>query len=253
MGWKLAANSLATILRNPGTAVRVTLAPFALAAVLSVIIWWFLGVGIDTVTFALAFGSIDGRVASALASATVIVIFVASWSALAWHRFLLTGEVPGALPAFDWNRTGSYALRSTLITLSLLILLFPISAVGMQVLTISGLLGIDLVRLGFSFLMTGLMAFLWFRLALVLPAVAVERSLTVSESWSVTGARAEVILRAGAIIVALDLVAGALLDFAPLGQWPVLVLRLLLTWFFALAGTSLVTMLYAELVERRRL
>lgn len=253
MGWILAANSLATIQRNPGAAIRVSLAPFVIAAVLSVIIWQLLGVGIDTVAFALALGSIDGRVAAALASVTVLVLFAASWSALAWHRFLLRGDVPGFLPAFNLNRTGSYALRSTLITLSLLILLFPISAVGMQVLTMTGLLGIDLVRLGFSFVMTSLMAFMWFRLSLILPAVAVERALTVSESWNVTGPRAQDVLTAGAVIVALDLVAGSLLDLVPLGQWSVLVLRLAFTWFFALAGTSLVTMLYAELVESRRL
>lgn len=253
MGWILAANSLATILQNPGAAVRVSLAPFVIAAVLSVIIWQLLGVGIDTVAFAIAVGSVGGRVAAALASTTVIVIFAASWSALAWHRFLLQDEVPGFLPAFDWNRTGSYALRSTMITLSLLILLFPVSAVGIQVLTIAHLFETNLVRLGFSFVMTSLMAFLWFRIALVLPAVAVEREFKVSESWAVTNIRSQDILTAGAVLVALDLVAGALLDLVPLGQSPVLVLRLLLTWFFALAGTGLLTMLYAELVERRRL
>lgn len=252
MGWKLAAISLATILRDPGPAIRVSLAPIIIAAVLTAIIWMLLGVNLETLGFALAVGAIDGRVAAALASATVIVIFSASWIALAWHRFLLRGEVPGFLPGFDWNRTGSYALRSTMITLSLLILLFPISAVGMQLMTTSGLLGIDLVRLGFSFVMTGLMAFMWFRLALVLPAVAVEHPLTVSESWTVTGARAQEILAAGAIIVALDLVFGALVDFAPLGWGLVAALRLLLTWYFAMAGTSLITMLFAELVERRK-
>lgn len=252
MSWKLAAISLALVLRNPGAALRATLVPALAALLLGAAGWAVLGVTPGMATFALAFGGWTGKVALALAFAAALVILAAAWVATGWHRFVLLAEMPGWLPRATPRLAGDYALRSTLISLVLLVLLFPVSAIGMRMLAMLGLSGLVLARLALAFALTALLAFLWLRLTLVLPALALGRAMTLADSWAATGARSGDILGAAAILAGLDLVLSALLDLAPPGLWPVLVLRLGLMWVMALAGTGLLSLLYRDISVGRR-
>ncbi|MBW7920508.1 MAG: hypothetical protein H3C51_00210 [Rubellimicrobium sp.] len=253
MSWKLAAISLALVWRNIGAAVLVSLVPAAAALVLSLGIFAALGVRPGMLTFALAFGGWSGRVAAALALAAVVVILAAAWAAVGWHRFVLRGEQPGIVPRLDARLVGDYALRSTVISVVLLVLLFPVSAMGMQMLAMVGLGGLALARLALAFAMTALMAFLWLRLALILPGLVLGHRVSVAESWAATGTRTEEVLGASSILVGLDLVLSSLLDIAPLGVWPGLLLRLALVWVMTLAGAGLLSLIYRDLIEGRRL
>lgn len=253
MSWKLAAVSFALVWRNLGVAIRVSLVPVLAALLVAVAAWAALGVRPGMVTFALAFGGWSGRVALAVAVAAVMVVLAASWVAVDWHRFVLRGEVPGRIPAFDPALVGGYALRSVLLSLVLLLLLFPVSAIGAQMLAMIGLGGVALAQLALAFVMTALMAFLWLRLALILPGLVLGTPVTVTESWAATAERVEDVLGASSIIVALDLVLSSLLDLAPLGPWLALAARLVLMWVMAMAGTSLLSLIYRDRIEGRRL
>lgn len=253
MSWKLAAISLAMVWRNLAVAVRMSLGPALAGLAVTVAGWVALGVRPADVTLALAFGSMDGRIAVALALAAVVVMLTVAWVMIGWHRLVLQDEVPGFAPAFEPRLIGDYALRSALISLLLLVLLFPVSAMGMQILAMLGLGGLVLTRLALAFAMTALMAFLWLRLTLILPAMAVGHKLTIGESWAATSGRAEEVLGASSILVGLDLVFSSILDLAPLGLWPGLLLRIALMWVMTLAGAGLLSLLYAERVEGRRL
>lgn len=253
MSWKLAAISLALVWRNLGVALRLSLAPALAALVLTVAGWAALGVRPGMATFALAFGGWSEQVALALALAAVLVMLAAAWVMIGWHRFLLRGELPGPVPRLELRLVGDYALRSALISVLLLVLLFPVSAMGMQLLAMTGMGGLVLARLALAFAMTALMAFLWLRLALILPALALDARLTMGESWAATGTGTTDVLGASSILVGLDLVLASLLDLLPLGSWPVLVLRLVLMWVMALAGAGLLSIIYAERVEGRRM
>lgn len=253
MSWNLVALSFAMILRNPGVVIRISLVPFALALLLTGLGWALLGVGPQAMARALALGLVETSVTIALALAAVLIILAMAWSSIAWHRFVLRAEVPGIMPEFVPPRIGSYALRSTLISVLLLVMLFPLSAIGLQMLGALGLLGFWPGQLAIAFGVATLMVFLWVRLTLILPAVALGQPLTIAESWAATATRTDDILRAAAILAALELVFSGLLDLAPFAVMLALVLRLLLMWILTLAGAGLLSLFYGELIERRHL
>ncbi|MCC7320071.1 MAG: hypothetical protein IT542_03735 [Rubellimicrobium sp.] len=253
MSWKLAAISLALVFRNLGVALRVSVGPVLLGIGAGWLVFSLFGVTPAMVAVAIDTNLVDPGVAFALLIALAALVIAAAWVAVGWHRFILLDEVPGLLPNLAPRRVAIYAWRSGVLSLLVVLLMFPVSAIGMQVLALTGLMRIDLMRDAFSFAVGAFMTFLWLRLALGLPAAALDRVHSVSKSWNDSARLSSEILGAGAVIAALDLVFSSILDLLPLGLVPGLVVRGVLAWVVAMAGGALLSLVYAHLVEGRRL
>jgi hypothetical protein len=92
---------------------------------------------------------------------------------------------------------------------------------------------------------------LWMRLALILPAAAVGRPMTLGESWRYTARASGAIFVAIVILSALSIGAGFVLDLLLPGGLVRTVFDVVVTWISLMVGVSVMTTLYGHLVERR--
>lgn len=253
MGWKIVAHGLSLLFRNPGEALRVSVGPLVIAALLVWLAFRVTGASPQMLLYGLAVGRLAPQAAVAISIVLVVVLFSTAWVAVAWHRFILLEEYPGLLPALPGGRIAAYAGRSILLAILMVVVMFPVWAIAGQIVMLSGLGGVPGAGLVLGFALDTLFTFLWLRIAIVLPATALGRPYSLSRGWNDGARLSGEVLRAAAIVVALNLVATRALALLPLGAGPALVAQALLTWITLMAGSSLLTTLYGHLAEGRRL
>jgi hypothetical protein len=180
-----------------------------------------------------------------------IVAFV--WIAVAWHRYVLLDEVPqGQFPAFNGSTLFRYAISSLGIGLLGLI-------AGVVVGAVAGLIFAIVPVLLFIAALAAMAAALvvFYRLAPVLPAIAVGRPLNFGAAWEATkGANSAIIVLAIVSAVAsfvIDLPALLLLQGGQIGSMLALLWTLATDWLRMLVGVSILTTLYGHYVEGRQI
>ncbi|MEY1557127.1 hypothetical protein AB3Y40_15965 [Yoonia sp. R2331] len=185
-----------------------------------------------------------------------LVVFVLSWVAVTWHRFVLLEEEPGFFPALKNRPVWRYVWRLLQVGLIYVVFFFIMSF-------ISSLIVLPLVQLtGSFFIITTLWSILiniiigiiWFRLALVLPAASVGKPITISESVDATSDIGRTLI--GVIIILSVLQIGlsyAIQSISFMSLSVADILSLVLQWFTLLLGISMLTTLYGHLVEGRDL
>jgi len=104
------------------------------------------------------------------------------------------------------------------------------------------------------FVAGSVMSFLWLRLAVSLPAVAIGKTMGIKEAWGATAPLAMAIFGVAVILVAFNLLVGAAMGqiFAS-GSYVGLVVNLLVQWFTLMVGVSILTTIYGHVVEGRDL
>lgn len=185
----------------------------------------------------------------------LIVMFASGWVAVAWHRFVLLEEYPGLLPSLAGRPVWPYVGRVILLSLLMLVAAIPLGF-------LMGLVAMPLVRddgPGIAAMLligvvTGtILSYLWMRLGLILPAVAVGRPITMGESWAQTSAHSGAIFVTVLVIMALNIGVGLLFEFV-MGPGTVsAVLSTVVDWISIMVGISVLTTLYGVIVERRPL
>ncbi len=180
------------------------------------------------------------------------------WTAVAWHRYVLTSEMPGALlPRFNGGRILAYFGRSLLLTLAavpavivIMVLTFLFFFGG----AMGGSNGSPAWLQFYNFLAFALIWWWVTRFSLVLPASALGEPMTLGGSWRATAkangallflaflwsAVSAVLARISPVPGAAGAVAGAFVQFV-------------LGWAGAMIGISILTTLYGHLVEGRDL
>ncbi|GAB1378068.1 hypothetical protein [Pararhodobacter aggregans] len=188
-------------------------------------------------------------------------IIVGLWVVVAWHRFILLEEAPGAfLPAWNGAAIWGYFKAGFVLGLIIALLFIPLMLIaGLVVFPLLGA-GADAASPG---LVAGLVAFVvtllpaiyvFYRLSPVLPGAAIERPLTLREAWYQTGT-------SGAAFITLalaSLLAGWALDalIPALAQVSVplaLIWSAVTQWLVFLVGASILTTLYGHYIEKREL
>lgn len=253
MGWKIVAHSFALLFRNFADALKVSVGPFVLALLFGYLAFRVTGVTPQMIAFGLAVGRLPPEAGVVISLVAVAFLFASAWVAVAWHRFILLEEYPGILPRLNGGRVVSYAGRSILLALLMLVIIFPISAIAGQVFDLTGLGSLPLVAGLLGFGLAVLFTFLWLRIALVLPAAGVGERLTLSDAWNAGAAMSSEILQAATIVVALNMVANQILSLLPLPLIVGVIVQFVITWMTMMVGTSLLTTLYGHLIEKRPL
>jgi hypothetical protein len=182
----------------------------------------------------------------------ILAIIAFVWIAVAWHRYVLLDEMPtGQFPEFNSSRLLSYGGYSLLIGLIGVVLSLIVS-------TVVGIIAIPLLGVGGAFI-TGLLALacvliVGYRLAPILPAVAIGKPLTLRQAWEATNnANAAIIVLAvlsAIAAIAIDIPAFILAAAGPLAFLGVL-WTLATGWLKMIVGVSILTTLYGHYIEGR--
>lgn len=196
---------------------------------------------------ALGSGGFLGLITAILA----IVAFV--WVAVAWHRYVLLDEVPaGQFPEFNSSRLLSYGGYSLLIGLIGFVLSFIVSAVV-------GIIAIPLLNVVGVFI-TGLLALaavliVGYRLAPILPSIAIGKPITMRQAWEATNSANVPII----VLAVLSAVAALVIDIpafvfamaGPIGGFLAVLWTLATGWVKMIVGVSILTTLYGHYIEGR--
>lgn len=259
MGGQIVVHSFRLVFRNLRDALKVSIGPYAIWVVLAVVIMGAAGVSLSTLLEGGAPTVPDsghGMAGQAFASLLVMLalLFISSWVAVAWHRFVLLEEYPGILPALGGRPVGSYIARAIKLALLLIVIAIPVMFIlGLLVVPLFG--GPDgmatTAALVLSIIMGTFLTWLSIRFGLVLPAISVGKPMTFRESWRASAPLSTPILSAVLILMVLSilvtevlrLVLGGTFIFGPLG--------LVVNWISIMVGLSILTTVYGHTVEGR--
>ena len=254
-GVQIFLHSVRQVVANMQSALQVSAVPYVLQTLLSFAILGPQVLHGQRTTFEV--GELtSGQVWQALALVPILVVTMI-WIAVAWHRFVLKGEMPhGLIPAFNVGRIWGYFLRSLAIMLVALLLSIPLMIVG-------GLVSPSFLTPDASNLAAEASIFLIvvfpitaisYRLSTALPATALEKAGAFSAGWDATkGESAPIFVMTLISTIAFFLVteAGIRLfgGIAPL----TFIWELVLGWFSTMIGLSILTTLYGHYTEGRPL
>ncbi|QQA42834.1 hypothetical protein [Pelagovum pacificum] len=261
MSVHIVRHAIMMVLRNIVDALKVSAVPVALGLILAVVLITVLGLDLETVQMMSDPVAMSDPEAIAVEDAGPMlilllvliptVLFVFGWVAVAWHRFVLLEEYPGAVPTTPFPAVRTYVGRSLLIGVLILLVMVPSMFVLSLVLTplmmVNQLLGISV----FTILLSLVTSYVSLRWALVLPAAAIGDSMKLSESWSRTAKLSNQILGVALLLALLNFVLGLLA--VPFGALGGQVIGIAITWFVGMVGLSVLTTLYGHLVENRPL
>lgn len=188
---------------------------------------------------------------SALLIGNVLLIIAMSWIAIAWHRFVLLEESsPQLFPNWNTARLFHYLGKTLLLVFLIAIgLALPLAVLSL-LLSGAGLNGL------MPFLSLGLFVcvyYFFFRAGLVLPAIALDKRLSFSESLQKTAELSNAIWGTAMIVVGVSFAVAILLGaLMPNNIFGVLA-NAVVQWFMVMISASLLTTLYGHAVERRPL
>ena len=245
MGLKIFLLSMRRVFDNLAVAFRISLVLYLIYAGVS--IWAGQGVGSEFASLSGEQMPSAGSMFSALISAIVTVVLF-SWIAVAWHRFVLLGEVPTSfVPAWRGRSVLQYIITSIIIGVLLMLLSLLVGfGLGLFLVPLGGTLGTLLLWS----VMVVVVAIVAYRLSVVLPSVAIGDKIAISEALEVTKG-------AGGTLFFLGLVAGVASIIIELPAMfspdPASLLNqiylLVIGWFTLMIGVSILTTLYDVFVE----
>ncbi|NOR63858.1 MAG: hypothetical protein GQ535_15385 [Rhodobacteraceae bacterium] len=267
-GLTILAHSFRQVTGNLGMAVKVSgwlVAIYAIAgAVLLSMAPDWLNAAIDqnaqgmTDATDLTGGSV-GLVLLLILVATVFLLWSISLVAIVWHRYILLEEIPqGVIPYRSDYRIGRYFWYGVGISLLALLIVSILSGILGMIFGpffMSSLQG-GTGFLGATFLMglvVGIVVLvLYMRMALILPAVALDEELTIGQAWSQTSGYTGAILGLALAMAFINAVVPMVISlaFAEL-VWVNLVLLGLYQWFYFMLNISVLSTLYGHIVQKR--
>lgn len=248
LGIQIFRHAVLMLVNNLGAAFRISLGPFLLAVGAVFIV-------IATLTSTSDQPNMDARFLSVLILLFAVLVLLFCWTAVAWHRYALLEESPGAFfPRWTGTAVKKYFGASVRFFFATLL-----------VITVAGLaLGAAVGAIGFgnfdttnagpaAFLINSVIGYFCLRFALVLPAAALGGRMKLGESWSNTGRLWAPIFVSHIAFVLFFSIPGWILQTplgAPLSGFAYFALA---AWLQTMVGISILTTLYGFIVEERDL
>lgn len=237
-GLSILTHSIRLVFGNLGQAIRVFGIPYVLLVALQ-----FIPNPDDTSLGGGWFASILFFFLILLAA-----IFLFSWMAVAWHRYILLGEATsGILPLFRRDQWASYIRRSLVLTLCT----FMISAVVGMAWYFLGSYAPPWLAVIIGFVAIIALLVTSYRLCVMLPASAVGHKMSLGDAWSATrGYNATIVAVVFLSTIAAVLLTGGAALFV--GMPALSIAWLTLTgWITTVVGVTILTTLYGHIVEGR--
>ena len=254
-GVQIFLHSVRLVTTNLVDALRVSLVPYAIQMASTMLIMG----PVAMVNHEPAF-RIGGEQATGLLADGLLVIAITAvtfvWAAIAWHRYVLKGELQsGWAPALSVGRSWSYLLRSVGIFFICVVLAIPLGlvvALGVAIFD-----PFEAPRL-FEFLVWVFfvlpISYVSYRLSAALPASAVDTRGPLTQGWTATeGAKSAILVVS--IITTASLSALPYLASTISNERFVLALiwEVFYGWAVMMIGLSILTTLYGHYVEGRPL
>ena len=265
MAFKIVLHAFNMIFGNIIDALKVSIGPSIVFCLIGAVVFFLIGPSFEELIWILQgqteniVGLPSDEVASTGAVAQFrLFIFVSlillmvffAWIAVAWHRFVLLEEYPSTLPQFRDRPIIKYLGKSFGITLIIIALVFVALLIGVIISMVGGLSVLSIVKFG----VTVLISYVWFRFAISLPGIAVGRSISLGEAWSISKPLDTQIIGIALILMLIGYVSDIVLS--PIyGVMPIVavVFDLGINWVVMMLGISILTTLYGHLVEGREL
>lgn len=264
-GARIVMHAFRLVFRNLGDALKVSVGPYVIGMVIAALAMMLVGaspeafltgdvVAISSDPAAMAAQSLGSMLGA------LVMLFISSWVAVAWHRFVLLEEYPGLLPALSGRPVWPYLGRAVQLALLLIIIAIPVVVVVAGFLapmigdpTVEPGAGMGVAALGLALVLATLFTWLSIRFGLVLPATALGRKLGFRESWRTSAPMSGAILIAILILVALNLAVSVVIGAVFRGTVIFGVLDLVVNWISLMVGLSILTTIYGHMVEGRPL
>ncbi len=261
MAFQIIRHAFSMIFGNLGQALRVSVGPYLLLILAIVGVLTLAGFPGGYATYpessTLYRNTLDPVAAVFVFLVVVFSVFVFGWVAVAWHRFILLEEYSGLLPKSVGLPIWRYIGLSLVLALIMFCLMFLVGFAVGAIVSIVNALRTSLGLFMIEFMMTSLASYLWFRLAIVLPAIATNNPLSIGEAWRRTGEIGKTVLAVAVALVAMNLVIQetvfTLFTNDPTIQIIQLVLQLITMWLMLMVGLSILTTIYGHLIEKRPL
>jgi hypothetical protein len=251
LAWQIVRHSFMLLFGNLGDALKVSVGPVLCVVVFGFLTILIIGGSADQMVFDLTTGTIAAPLALGLLMLVLAVVLASAWIAVAWHRFILLAEYPGLMPAIADRPIMTYAVRSFLLGLVMILALVPaVIATGI----LAQVFGPDIPAVMFllGFALGVYFSFFWLRIAIILPAIAIGKTMTLSQAWAATSPLSSAILGASAILVALNFGVSGIVG-ALSGGVIAIIIEIAVNWVTLMIGTSILTTIYGNAVEGRPL
>jgi hypothetical protein len=239
------------IFNNLGQALRVSVGPYVLLLTISSLAGVFVLSDDSNIADIFsgavppeAFNGNLGGLVFVFFAICIFAVFVASWVAVSWHRFILLEEYSGILPATSGRPIWPYVGKSMLLGLILVVLGAAMAMI----------LGMVLSPLTTIILLVGTLSLMWFRLGVALPATAVGKPITFGYAWEATSKINATIIGIVAIITVVSFIVGVAVE----GLYGIHYLlgslvNMFVQWLTLMIGICVLTTLYGHVIEGRPL
>jgi len=273
IGLTILAHSFRQVTGNVGMAIKVSgwlVAIYAIAGALLLNMapeWLSAAIAQDEQALMSAADLTGGNVMLVLLLILFALIFL-FWSislvAIVWHRYILLEEIPqGIIPYRSGFRVGRYFWYGIGISLMALLVVAVLSGILGMIFGpffMSSLQGVaDGQTAGFfgaAFamgLILGLIILvLYLRMALILPAVALDEKLTIGQAWEQTSGHTAAIFVLALAMAFINAVVPTVINLAFQNMvWANLVIIGLYQWFYFMLNISVLSTLYGYIVQKR--
>ncbi len=187
----------------------------------------------------------------------IVVLLTSIWAAVAWHRFVLKGEMPnGFIPTFRADRIWAYFARSFGIGLLCIVLALPFGMIGgmvaMPFMSETGPTGTGmLIILLITYFPITVISY---RLSTALPATALDASSAFSSGWEVTKGELSTFVVLALITLVLYFGVSSIVANQFVGNVVLsLIWQAVFGWVSVMVGLSVLTTLYGHYIEKRAL
>lgn len=254
MAFQIIRHAFRMVFGNLGDALKVSIGPYVIL-ILVALFATLIAAGIGSSHYSSRVMTSTNGLSMGVVIATLLFglggLFVFSWVAVSWHRFILLEEYPGTLPQLSGRPIWPYVWRLMGYSLILVAVALPVSFLlgnrGLSLITSGGIVG-NLVTI----LIAAGFGYLWFRMALALPSVAVGAPITLGQAWAASKGMSGTIFRVALLLVGLYGIA-SLVSLPIMALSPFLggLLNIVLQWTVVMVGISILTTLYGHLIEGR--
>jgi hypothetical protein len=253
LAWQIITHSVRQVFGNLGPALRIS--ALLMAIQFSVTTWFTsrmteLGLA-DPLNPP---SEVPAGVGASSLAMLIVALVAGPWVAVAWHRYVLLEEEPGAaLPAWNGARWAAYIWAMLRVGIVVVGAVF----IGLVVLgTILTVLGVmtqsNAPKLTIIALIAG--TYIGYRLCLVMPAAALGERMSIGASWKATAPGSKQIVFLAMILLGMSLsvpVIGVTISAASpaIGM----LVQMVISWGLFLIGASVMTTLYGHFHQGRAL
>ena len=253
MAWNIVRHAFVIVFGNWREALRASVIPFVISIALIAVMLTVTGVPLQTnIGLNLEEIANPGAIFVVVLASLALMMFTFSWVAVTWHRFILLEEYPANVPVVADRPIGAYLRRTLMIVLQMMAFVVPLSFVIMPILI--GLLENPVMLATVSIAFNVLLSYVWLRVSVSLPSVAVGQPMGSIDAWAKTSHISQTILGTALIMIVLNFVASMVFSLA-LGPIPIIstIASLAVQWISMMVGISVLTTIYGHVIEGRPL